>query len=641
MDKKALLPAVLFLILCAIALTIERPAQQPSYLVAARDIAERVGERGVDFLGAHEPAGDPRLAPAALLLLLGVSPAAVLVIGRIVGIGLGAFVVAWVARPSPAGSPAPRAGGWLLAASPLWLGSAVGLDAHLFVAPIVLALSGGGLPVWLAAALLGWVLGWTPWAWVSVLLLPLGAALLARGRRARGTATVVLALVLLWLLNPAALMDPGGWAAGMLEGARAQDMLSSGGHFGVRPGFLPISTTFHVAGVLLLLLAARGWPQRVRRGDFAPIALLILLLIGVRSGFAREAPLLIALPWAAREASAGWDTLAGWARSVLTRRRAALLVVLLAVPLVAVSVMRWSEAQRESLKVQDASAWVEAHLEPGSLVLHDLGFPPPEGSRHVWMAIPFHAIDPGVYRGTYWEGWYRAARAAVLSEKRVLRYLREPQKSDSVLRFYARLSRRAVREESFGDTPGRRTRVLLYPPLSGGVLGDGWRTRVATGLTTGVPGGFLALLGSAITDLGHAGEAVELLEEALTAGYTDVGIYLNLSNAYLAQARVMEAGRVLDDAHRYHAASPELRFNLGRILIRAGMWERAARTLAALQQEWPRSAQVCYLLGVALANEDHPTAARRQIERALQLDPALPQREDAENLLVELGTEGS
>ncbi|MCK4303998.1 MAG: tetratricopeptide repeat protein, partial [Candidatus Eisenbacteria sp.] len=471
-------------------------------------------------------------------------------------------------------------------------------------------------------------------------------ALWAPRRRGRsgpvqGAAVLILSLAALWVLNPLSLMDPGGWFSGMIREAHVQRLLSTQAPIGVQRGLYPITQGLHIPGLILLIVAGARWAAQCRAGNLAPLVSLVLLLLGVRSGFASDAPLLILMPWAACEVGQGWGVIAA---AISKRLQHAwflrLLPLLLILPLLAVTAGRWETPSREAAGRASAVAWLEENLAPGSLVVHDAAFAAPDSSRLIWLGVPFHSTHPAIYRGTYWTGWYRAARAVVISERLVMRFLRQPREGREMLDFYTHLTETADADRAFGRPAGRRTRVLLFSPEKGAALGEAWRERVAAGAASGLPGVFLGSLGAALTQAGRAGAATDLLEESLSAGYENVGIWMNLANAHLAFGRTMEAGRVLDEACTQHPDSWQLQYNLGLILTRAGLWERAVRTLARLQREWPRSASVAYLLGLSLANDGRPEAARRQLERALELDVDLPERERAEELLELLSEQG-
>ncbi|MCK5641377.1 MAG: hypothetical protein KAJ19_11285, partial [Gammaproteobacteria bacterium] len=228
------------------------------------------------------------MGPAALLLIAGAPEGMIVPSARLAGILVAALSLLVVARCGSFPEAGRSAGAWFLAASPLWIEAALGAEAHLLVGLVFLVLSRGLLPLWLRVALLGWVLGWSPWAWVSVLLLP-------AAKRLRGVSVVLPALVALWILNPPALLQPEAWISGMLRQAQLQGIWSSEAHFGIRQGLYPITGTLHVPGLILVALAARGWARRSRAGDLAPCICLLVLLLGLRSGYTSPAPLLILL----------------------------------------------------------------------------------------------------------------------------------------------------------------------------------------------------------------------------------------------------------------------------------------------------------------------------------------------------------
>jgi tetratricopeptide (TPR) repeat protein len=554
---------------------------------------------------------------------------------RLFGMSVAVLAIVLLGRSGIGKDRRMSIGAWLLAASPIWIEGSLSGDPFLMVGLTFLLLSRPGVPVWLGAILLGWMLGWAPWAWVTVLLLPLGGLLCPRARGIRAVGIVPLALLVLWVLNPPALLDAARWLTGMLWRVQTSGMGWTAPGLAAAQGLWPLTGSLHVPALILLLVAARNWPGRLRRGDAAPLAFLVAVLFCVGSGRVGTAPLLILLPWVVAEVGG----VAGeWLRRLTARPGASrhlgrVLPVVLLIPLLWTFAGRCAQPAGGEREQAAAAAWVEGNLEPGSLVAYEIGFEPPDSSACQWLAIPFYSVDPAVRRGAYWIGWYGSFRAAVVREQRLVRFLREPERYSEILRFYLALKNGAQREMVFGETPGRRVRVLLFPPDAAPTLGVGWRERLAGGRATGLQGGFLAGLGGVLAQSGRPGAAVELLEEARTAGYDEPGIYVNLANAHLGLGRTFEAGRVLDEGVERHPESPILLHNLGLALMRVQLWDRAAQTFARLRTIWPRSAEVCYLLGFSLVKRGDLDAGWGYLEEALRLDPDLPQRETALELL--------
>jgi len=616
------LPGLLFLFLAGLGLWSGTLDAEPSWLRQALEHGSSLRERGGMPLRGLDPVTDPRVLAGALLAWMGLPAAWILGLGRATGLLTALAAVLLIAR-RPGEHLA--AGAWFLAASPLWITSGIQGDPLVFVGTALVMLRDRTGPPYVRAAILGWILGWSIWGWVALLLVPLGS-LLRPGQRGRGVAVVLLSGVALWILNPLALIQPGAWLASMLREAELQKLWSATAHVGTQSSLTPLVRTVHVAGLALLAAGVAGWPRRIRGGDLSPVAALLTVFLAARSGFALAAPLTVLLPWAAGEISRGWEMLAKRMPRPSGHWRGRLLLALLLVPLLLrAGTGVWEQAATASAG-PEAIRWMEANLEPGTLVIHDVEFTPPDSTRLVYLAIPFHAIDPNIYRETYWMGWYQAAGAALISERLLVRYLREPERSGSALEFYEHLIGEATGDRTFGGEPGRRARLLTLPNRGREALGEGWRDRVAEGREAGLPGEFLASLGGALQCAGHTGTAASLLQEALAAGFGQLGVYLNLAGAYSELDRPMEAGRILDEGRRFHPDSEELLYRLSIALTEAEMWSRAVRTLGRLRKLWPRSARVCYLLGVSLAHEGRPRAARDELERALDLDPALPER---------------
>ncbi|MBD3237510.1 MAG: tetratricopeptide repeat protein, partial [Candidatus Eisenbacteria bacterium] len=301
----------------------------------------------------------------------------------------------------------------------------------------------------------------------------------------------------------------------------------------------------------------------------------------------------------------------------------------------------WTNATRLEAAAQRGSparaafSWLASTAEMEDRIAIESGMQPSQGIPQPWITIPFHSRAPEVYRGAYWIGWYAGCDWVVVREDRVVRFLRERERYPQFLRFYLDLKAQAKEERVFGDQSGQRVRVLRQE-RSATPLATGWRARVAAGPAAGLPGGFLANLGAFFARAGESAAAVELLEEARTAGYDDLGIHLNLAAALLEQGRELAAGRVLDEALQRHPDSPELLYNLGLTAVRAQLWERAARVLRRLRTIWPRSAETAYLLGIALGNLQRFDAARAELEAALALGLEGEDRAEAQSLLQQL-----
>ncbi len=646
-EARALLALGLFLLLAAGGWLAGGVDDTPGWLADAQVKARSVRELGEGILDGLDPGADPRLLPAVLLLLLGCSPPLVAALMAIVGLALGAaavFLLATAPRSGAAPSPAadsPRGGGpsWTaglwLAASPIWGEAALACDPHLWAGLAWIVLAGRRGRAWLQVVLLGGALAYLPWAWVGLVPLCAGSLLGRGGPRWRGPALLLISLAALWVLNPLGLLDPSGWMGAMLRDARLDQVWAVQTHVGLRRTWLPLTGSVHVAGLALLFVAMPAWARRIRRGDFSPLAAAMVALLAARGGFATLAPVVMLLPWAAGEAGRGGARLMAALGEGRLRHAARLVFPLLLVPLIVVAIGRWQSPRGEGVSPDEAAARLEARLDPGTLVVHDPGFAPPDTSHLVWLALPFHAHHPALYAGAYWEGWMQAAGAFVVREQLLVRYLRDPERSAPLLRFYLEVIDEAEEEIVLGRVEGKRVRLLLRTPRPE-ALGARWRERLTRGFGRDLPGPFVASLGAALNAAGRSGDAVRLLEQALTAGYQDTGIYLGLASAHLELGRVMDAGRVLDEARRKDPSDPHVLFNLGLVLTQAEMWNRAVRTLAEVQRQWPRSAQVCYLLGVALVNDNRPAAGRMQLERALELDPDLPQRGAVEALLRRL-----
>jgi len=632
--RRAWWPVGLLLLMLAGARAMGRGSGVAPWLERAIELAGQMEETGVGFLTSLPPLADPRLGPATLLSWIGMAPEAILLLFQLLA-GLSAAAALLVLGSRASGRWNPRWGAYLMAVSPLIILAVFRADPHLLLGLLFLLLGSRTAGRALQVVLLAWGLSWSPWAWAFLWLPAAGSLLSPRSdRRWDGPVLMAVSVVLMWLLNPAALMQPAAWAAGLLREARVSGLLGSGTPMGLDSGWWPLLGTVHGAGLILLLASAAGWPARLRGGDLRPLAVVAMVWLGSRSGFAGDIAPLIALPWACGQIGAVAGSLAG-ARG-FRRHLAPGLLGLAIAGLLFEGVRRLPAVAHPGEVRSQVADYLEETLPAGSLVLHDVDFPPPPKSELVYCALPFHATLPDQYRGAYWWGWFQSVSAFVASERLVVRYVQDHDRSEAVIRFYAGAVGAALSERTFGAAAGRRLRLMQFAPDHGEPLAPQWRTKLAAGVEGALPEEFVAALGGALAQAGMSGAAVELLEEAQTAGYRGLGIYLNLANAQLALGRIHEAGRVLDEGAGLHPHSPELLYNLGLVLTRAGLWDRAVRTLLRVQRAWPRSGAVCYLLGMSLAHTGRPDAAAEQLERALRLDPDLPERPQIEELLASL-----
>ncbi len=634
--RAGLFPLALFVVFAAVHWWGSAGSGTPAWLERAAELGDELRERGTNLFALLDPQEDPRVGPGVLLLRVGVGRSAAAAMAGILGLGLGAVAILLVGARRPA-SPGTRIAPWLLAASPLWVEAGIQGDPNLVLGLLLLAapVTRAQWILWAVAA--GWALGWTPWAWI--VLVAVAATGLMQAERRKGAAAALLAgLVLVWLLNPPALQHPGRWFADMIWQARLTGLGSAAVRFGTQSNLGPLFNSLHIPALVCLAWNARRWPVRLRHGDLTPLAFAVVLGLALPTGFAERAPLLIVLPWAAREAAAGLGDLLDRLAPVRLPLRAVRwgLTALLLTPLAVVSLVGVSRGMRPANAQTDAFAWLEQELPPGTLGVHDMGSATPDTSRLVWLTIPFHSLDPGTCRGAYWLGWYHSFGAIVLSERMINRFLRRAVDYPDIIDFYVSVRRSARREETFGTRPGDRLHAVLPGRSNQPDLGEGWEGRVRSGLHGGLPGTFLAALGGALVRGGQTVTGTTLLREALAAGYRDVGIYVNLASGELAVDRFLEAGAVLEEGLREHPGTPELLYNLGLVLMRAEYWDRAVSTLGTLAETWPRSAQVRYLLGVSLVHAGYPEPGKRALVEALALDAQFPQRHAIERMLQDL-----
>lgn len=142
-------------------------------------------------------------------------------------------------------------------------------------------------------------------------------------------------------------------------------------------------------------------------------------------------------------------------------------------------------------------------------------------------------------------------------------------------------------------------------------------------------------LGEALAALGRADQAEACLKTAVKLLPRDAaalaglaGLYLDRgANREIALSLASRAARLEPDQPRHQALLARAQQDLGRL-------EEAAATLRAAVEAWPEDPYLPLSLGRVLAAQGQADAARRQILRALELEPNL---QEARAQLVALG----
>jgi len=312
--RQAVGPLLLFAILAGLAWMRLQGGGEPTWLRQATARAEEI-RAAASLLAPGDSVTDPRAAAGALLLLAGVSPGTLLLLLRALGLGLGALGLLLVIRP-PA---CPGAGirlsslpgllgslpAYLLASSAYWVHASLEAEPCVAVGILFWLISRRRGPAWLLGIALAWALSWSPWAWVAVWPLAWGWLLGERSARSRAARVLLLGTLLVGAFAPELLRDPGGWLRGMLWQARAGGLGSEMRPFGIDTGLAPLWSTLHGPALLLVFVAARHWPARVRAGELSPLMALLVVTASLPAGFAHRSPLVLLLVWAAAEAGRG------------------------------------------------------------------------------------------------------------------------------------------------------------------------------------------------------------------------------------------------------------------------------------------------------------------------------------------------
>jgi len=634
-----LLPVLTFALLATFLSLNGKTTSSPVWFTQAVTLADAVSSKGISWLSSLPATCDPRLLFSSLFLLAGIGESLALSLVRIWTIICGAGVVYLLAHQHLGSGRFDRAAAWFLAVSPVWALGAANGDPYIILGGLFLLLSRFRLPIWLRVILVAWAISWSNWAWISLLILLLDRSNKSSESKIGKVGQILLAIIFLWIISPMALFKPMVWLSEIQQQILNDGFWSSGAHVGTGTGWRPITGTFHFAGLGLLLISSYHWMKRVRQLELAPIVFILVLALGSRSSYTADSALLLVMPWAAGEVGRGWDRLQKLLSRPFGQFGTSILLILLLIPLmIGCYKMPLPPVQKQNHQVE-AARWLESNLPAGSLVAFDIGFSPPAESSLIWLSIPFHALEPASQSAAHWPGWYQSASAFVVSERLVIRFLKDPFNSRRILDFYKFITDHATGDLPFGETVERRIRVLTATPDPDHPLRPGWRKHIAHGQATGLSGDFIATLGLSLHECGQSEAAITLLEEAIMAGYQNIGIYINLANAFQGIGRLGEAGRVLDEGYLKFVDSPELMYSLGTVLVAGERWKRAAGILAKLHLKWPKSAQVSLMLSVAMINDGHPVAGLKQLEKTLTLDPTLEERAEVNRLILTISSE--
>ncbi|MBE0595364.1 MAG: tetratricopeptide repeat protein, partial [Gemmatimonadales bacterium] len=211
----------------------------------------------------------------------------------------------------------------------------------------------------------------------------------------------------------------------------------------------------------------------------------------------------------------------------------------------------------------------------------------------------------------------------------------------------------AAQEEAVGPFGADQMRIQ-----SGGLYARGGMVEEALDSVRAIEGrlgeafGSLAALG--YLSVGIAVDSVPLIEEAIQsteALIAQFGLDAVRPVVLRARARVLELGGQCREAlPLYEEAvtlSPTLRgfeIDIGRCLGSMGRFDDAEGRLRALTQKWPALPQANYELAVVLAARGDTTAARAELERALEIwkdaDPGFRPAREARDLARALGVSG-
>lgn len=130
------------------------------------------------------------------------------------------------------------------------------------------------------------------------------------------------------------------------------------------------------------------------------------------------------------------------------------------------------------------------------------------------------------------------------------------------------------------------------------------------------------ILGAIYASRNEVDNAISSFSEVLRLAPLATGAKIELSRLQLLKGQVTTALQLAEEAGRQDPKNPEARLALVSALAATGDNDRAEAALRDLMKEYPKVALVHARLGGVLLAKKEGAAARREFDRALELDPA-------------------
>lgn len=463
-------------------------------------------------------------------------------------------------------------------------------------------------------------------------------------RRARDLPVALsLGLLAFGLTSPWVLLNlPDAWRAVAFERFHM-----ASGHFG------GAGSRAFGRYALDLLPHALGWPGLIvaiaavvlalgRRGPERLLAISvaagIVLLGSWRVAFDRYA-LLILPPLA---------VLAGWGVALTARRiggRASLVVLVTAGVAVVfpglVTSLREAEVRGRPTTRQAAMTWLCGRVNRTTLLAAENYSVESMADSLPLLVIPFDSVQPHLYDPAYSLPFYAPFEYVVVSSALYDRYMNRPGDFPAQVAFYEGLSQRWVSTAVFEPERGRvGPTIRIYRRPEGVALPD--LRSIAPSFYDRLPApgpmaSFLTSLAGVLLRGGRADLALPAAERAVALAPDDVHALSNLAVLQARRGDYLSALKSYERALTLRPDDPVLHYNQGRLYQGHELYNDAVAAYQRALHYNPRMTEAWRGTAASLLRMGNTPAARRALEKLLDVTPPGPEAEEVRGMIRDLG----